>query len=105
MEWLLIMMTFDDWRTLPKLNTVAACKKSKLCDWCERHIPYWPLPFKDKRQRVRCRQYFRWHHLRKLQKKMVAMLNATHISKIDYGGVDKLLNDMPFEWEIVRKDS
>ena len=55
-------------------------------------------------ERVRCRQYFRWHHLRKLQKKMVAMLNAAHISKIDYEGVGKLLDDMPFEWEIVRKD-
>jgi len=35
---------------------------------------------------------------------MVAMLNATHISKIDYEGVCKLFDDMPFEWEIVRKD-
>ena len=35
---------------------------------------------------------------------MVAMLNAAHISKIDYEGVGKLFDDMFFEWEIVRKD-
>jgi len=98
------MITFDKWGSMPKLNAITVCKRSKLYEWCARHIPYWPLPFKDKRQRVKCRQYFCWHHLRKLQKKMVAMLNATHISKIDYEGVGKLFDDMPFEWEIVRKD-
>ena len=36
---------------------------------------------------------------------MVAMLNATHISKIDYESVGKLFDDMSFEWEIVRKDA
>ena len=35
---------------------------------------------------------------------MVTMLNATHINKIDYEGVGKLFDDMPFEWEIVRKN-
>lgn len=99
------MMTFDGWRTLPKLSIVTVCKKSKLCDWCERHIPYWPLPFKNKRQRVRCRQYFRWYHLRKLQKKMTTILNSSLAKKIDYDAVGKLFDDMPFEWEIVRKDA
>ena len=102
----MIMMAFDDdeWDSIPKLNNITVCKRSRLYDWCARHIPYWKLPFKDKRQRVRCRQYFRWHYLRKLQKKMVAMFNATHFSKIDYGSVGKLFTDMPFEWEIIRKD-
>lgn len=36
---------------------------------------------------------------------MVAMLNSAHISKIDYDDVGKLFDDMPFEWEIVRKDA
>ena len=36
---------------------------------------------------------------------MVAMLNATHASKIDYEGVGKLFDGMPFEWEIIRKDA
>ena len=36
---------------------------------------------------------------------MVTMLNATYISKIDYDGVSKLFDDIPFEWEIVRKDA
>lgn len=98
------MLTFEEWRTLPKSNIVTVCKRSRLYDWCARHIPYWSLPFKDKRQRVRCRQYFRWHHLRKLQKKMTAMFNSTHIGKIDYESIGKLFDGMPFEWEIVRKD-
>ena len=36
---------------------------------------------------------------------MVAILSATQISKIDYDAVGKLFDDMPFEWEIVRKDA
>lgn len=36
---------------------------------------------------------------------MVAMLNASHISRIDYEGIGKLFDDIPFEWEIVRKDA
>ena len=38
---------------MPKLNAITICKRSRLYEWCARHIPYWPLPFKDKRQRVR----------------------------------------------------
>lgn len=98
------MRTFDEWRTLPRLGAVTVCKRSRLYGWCERHIPYWPLPFRDKRQRVRCRQYFRWHHLRKLQKKMTALLGSSLAKKIDYEGIAKLFEEMPFEWEITRKD-
>lgn len=36
---------------------------------------------------------------------MTAMLNATHANKIDYEEVGKLFDDMPLEWEIVRKDT
>ncbi len=35
---------------------------------------------------------------------MTAMFNTTHIGKIDYEGIGKLFDGMPFEWEIVRKD-
>ena len=98
-------MTFDEWRTLPSLGAVTVCKRSRLYDWCARHVPYWPLPFRDKRQRVRCRQYFRWRHLRKLQKKMTALLGSSLAKKIDYEGIGKLFDDMPIEWEIVRKDA
>ena len=101
----MIMKTFDEWRSMPKLNAITICKRSRLYGWCARHIPYWPLPFKNKRQRVKCRQYFLWHHLRKLQNEMTAMLNATHANKIDYEEVGKLFDDMSLEWEIVRKDT
>lgn len=35
---------------------------------------------------------------------MTMMMNAVHASKIDYEGVGKLFDDIPFEWEIVRKN-
>lgn len=36
---------------------------------------------------------------------MTAILNSSLAKKIDYDAVGKLFDDMPLEWEIVRKDS
>lgn len=36
---------------------------------------------------------------------MTTILNSSLAKKIDYDAVGKLFDDMPFEWEIVRKDA
>ena len=48
--------------------------QSPLFKWCEKHIPYLPLIFKNKRQRIKCRWFFRYYHMRKASEDLTKSL-------------------------------
>ena len=90
------------WKSYNKIGTVSYRGQSKFFRFCEKTIPYLPLIFKDKRQRVKCRQYFRYHWWRKCEKEITdILLNAT-AKPVDWGKIE--LN-LPEYWEITKNAS
>ena len=82
-----------------KLNVV---KQSKLFKWCEMRVPYWPIPFLSKRTRVKWRQYFRYHHLQKVQKQLCDILRKVTINPVNWNEIG---TDFACEWEIITRNN
>ena len=79
------------------MNNCVTYVQSPFFKWCEHVIPYLPFIFKNKRQRVKCRQYFRYYHLRQVSTALVEALQKcqakpfkTYLKPEEYD----------FEWEL-----
>lgn len=55
-------------------NNCIAYVQSPLFKCCEHVIPYLPFIFKNKRERVKCRWFFRYYHMQQAQEAIVEML-------------------------------
>lgn len=80
-----------------KLNKISVHKQSRLFKWCEKTIPYLPFIFKNKRQRVKCRCFFKYNWFWKVQKQLIKTLQNLH--KPNYVNISKEINYFP-EWEL-----
>ena len=93
-RWMMI-----GWKDMEPLGTISVVKRSPFYTWCAKNVPYWPIPFITKRQRVRLRSYFRYHWRRKVDNRITDVLLRTMSSplKFDYN-VDT--NDIDY-WELI----
>ena len=103
------MKTFSEWQEYigenKKLGKLHSFHQSAFFHWCEKHIPYWPIPFISKRTRVKIRRYFKYHWWNKVERKMVKTLNE--LGKSHGGQPIKYVvpDDLMFEWEIITKNN
>lgn len=85
-----------------KKNNYIAYVQSPFFKWCEKKIPYLPFIFKNKRQRVKCRWFFRYYHLRKINDILVNTLTSMQATPINYSKIN-VENLIPEYWEIVKE--
>ena len=99
--------TYSDWlNSLDRpytslLGEITVHKRSKFDDWCSTCVPYWPILFITKRQRVKLRSYFRHHWLNKVNKKITKEPSKVYASPPDFS---KIETELPLEWEITYKN-
>lgn len=82
-----------------KKNNHICYVQSPFFRWCEQTIPYLPFIFKNKRQRVKCRWFFRYHHLWKAERDMVLRLQKYYANKVDYNKID-VESLIPEYWDV-----
>ena len=106
------MKTFSEWqeyigssKKLGKLH-IHSFHQSALFHWCEKHIPYWPIPFISKRTRVKIRWYFKHHWWNKVNRRMVRTLMKLSKSR-GYKPAKYVIPDglEAIEWEIIAKNN
>ena len=90
---------------ITKKNNFICYHQSTLFKWCEKHIPYLPIIFKNKRQRVKCRWFFRYFHMRKACKNLTKSLMKLYKNqtKPDYTKINYDLENLYWELE-TKKD-
>lgn len=99
--------TFEEWlkhidRPYNSLiGEVTVHKRPKFDDWCASRVPYWPIPFITKRQRVKLRSYFKHHWFNKVNKKITKELSKVYVTPPDFS---KIETELPLEWEITSKN-
>ena len=86
---------------ITKKNSFICYHQSPLFKWCEKHIPYWPFIFKNKRQRVKCRWFFRYFHMRKANNDLTKSLMKIYknYQKPDYTKINYDFDDLYWELE------
>ena len=85
------------------LGKIYSCHQSALYRWCEKHIPYWPIPFISKRTRVKIRWYFKHHWWNKVSRRLFKTLKKLSKSR-GYRPVKYIVPDnLIFEWELITK--
>ena len=86
---------------ITKNNNIVSYHQSPLFKWCEKHIPYWPFIFKNKRQRVKCRWFFRYFHMRKANNDLTKSLMKIYKNhqKPDYTKINYDFDDLYWELE------
>lgn len=90
------------WEYNKKMGNVSCRHQSKFFKICEKTIPYLPFIFKNKRQRVKCRWYFRYHWWEKCEKEISNILLKSEIQPIDWKNIEI---DIPEYWELHTKSA
>ena len=87
------------WRLRPLNQKIKTYKQTPLEKYLENVIPYLPFIFKNLRERVRCKWYFKYAYLRRFDNEMVELLSSMQAKPVDYSKIEF----EPFEWELVTK--
>ena len=100
--------TFTEWQNYlgenKKLCEIHSVHQSAFFHWCEKHVPYWPIPFVSKRTRVKIRWYFRHHWWNRVNRKMVNALKKISKGRGQEPMKYVIPDDLAFEWELVTKN-
>ena len=85
----------------PKNNNIGIVihKQSWFFHLFENTIPYLPFIFKNKRERVKARNYFRYKHMRKAQEIYTKSLIKNVCKPVDWKNIDI---ELPEYWEITK---
>lgn len=74
-------------------------KQTPLEKYLEHTIPYLPFIFKNLRERVRCKWFFKYGYLRRFDNDMMEVLGKVQAKPVDLSKIEF----EPFEWEIITK--
>ncbi len=94
------MDRLNGWRNVEPLKTVSVYKRSKFYTWCAKNIPYWPIPFITKRERVGLRSYFRYHWSWKVNKGLTETLMKYYAEPVDMSKVKVDMDGFDY-WEVM----